>query len=35
MQDPNLLEAPVAYDFASIIQNKYSYRYEEDEYQFE
>ena len=29
MQDANLLEAPVSYDFTTIIQNKYSYRYEE------
>lgn len=30
MQDPHLLEAPVSYDFTTIIQNKYSYRYDED-----
>ena len=29
MQDANLLEAPVSYDFTTIIQNKYSYRYDE------
>ena len=30
MQDANLILAPVGYDFADIIQNKYSYRYEEE-----
>lgn len=29
MQDAHLLEAPVSYDFTTIIQNKYSYRYDE------
>ena len=29
MQDPNLQEAPVAYDFSSIIENKKDYLYEE------
>ncbi len=29
MQDPNLIEAPVGYDFTNIIANKYDYRYEE------
>ena len=33
MQDPHLEDAPVSYDFATIIQNKYSYRYEEEAYQ--
>ncbi len=28
MQDANLLKAPVRYDFATIIDNKYNYRYE-------
>ena len=30
MQDPHLEDAPVSYDFTTIIQNKYSYRYEEE-----
>ena len=30
MQDATLILAPVGYDFADIIQNKYSYRYEEE-----
>lgn len=29
MQDPNLIEAPVAYDFTNIIENKKDYLYEE------
>lgn len=31
MQDANLVKAPVSYDFTDIINNKYVYRYEQDE----
>lgn len=33
MQDANLLKAPVSYDFTTIINNKYVYRYETEEAQ--
>ena len=31
MQDANLVKAPISYDFTDIINNKYVYRYEQDE----
>ena len=31
MQDANLVKTPISYDFTNIINNKYVYRYEQDE----